>query len=260
MSYPGDQQGQQPAYPSYPDHNQGGFQPPQQQPNPYGQPPQQSNPFGQPQPQSAPPAGQPYSAPPAGQPYSSPPAPAGYGPEQTAPYSGAGYGYDPNAAGVPPTSGAYGGGLPPTSGPGQFGGPSAPTGQPKNKLVPIFASLMVVFLLATAVVSVLYITKNGDYNDTVKAAQTKETQLSSDLKKSQDDLKKAQEDLASTKRDLGGSQAQADELARQKAVISKCFKLLIEASQAISAGNQALADQKRAEYTPVCNEADKYLD
>jgi hypothetical protein len=249
MSYPGDQPGQQPAYPSHPDPNQGGFQPPQQ-----------ANPFGQPQPQSAPPAqgqqyppaqAQQYSSPPAqAQQYSSPPAPAGYGHEQNAPYSGAGYGYDPNA-------GSFGaGGLPPTGGPG----PSGSTGQPKNKLVPIFASLMVVFLLATAVVSVLYITKNGDYNDTKKAAQQKETQLSGDLKKSQDDLKKAQDDLASTKRDLGGSQAQADELARQKAVISKCFKLLIEASQAISAGNQALADQKRAEYTPVCNEADKYLD
>jgi hypothetical protein len=259
MSYPGDPAGQQPAYPTYPDQNQGGFQPPQQA-NPFGQPQPQSAPPAQGQPFSAPPAAQPYSAPPAaqpyssppapaGQPYSSPPAPAGYGPDQTA-YSGAGgYGYDPNAAGVPPTSGAFGG-----------PGPTAPAGQPKNKLVPIFASLMVVFLLATAVVTVLLITKNGEFNDAKKAASTKETQLSGDLKKTQDDLKKTQDDLATAKRDLGGSQAQADELARQKAVISKCFRLLIEASQAISAGNTALAEQKRAEYTPVCNEADRYLD
>jgi hypothetical protein len=251
MSYPGDPAGQQPAYPPpYSDPNQGGFPPPQ------------ASPFGQPQPQSAPPApGQPYPPAP-GQPFSSPPAPAGYGPDQTAPYSGAGGygGYDPNA-GVPPTSGpAFGAGLPPTSGPGPLGPPPPTSGQPKSKLVPIFASLMVVFLLATAVVTVLYITKNGDYNDATKAAAAKEQQLSGDLKKTQDDLKKAQEDLATAKRDLGGSQAQADELARQKAVISKCFRLLIEASQAIAAGNQALADQKRAEYTPVCNEADRYLD
>jgi peptidoglycan hydrolase CwlO-like protein len=126
--------------------------------------------------------------------------------------------------------------------------------------VPIFASLMAVFLVAATIFAVLFVTKSGDYNDQKKTAATTKTDLEAKLAKSEADLKKAQEDLANTKRDLGGSQAQADELARQKAVISKCFRLLIEASQAIQAGNQALADQKRAEYTPVCNEADRYID
>jgi hypothetical protein len=238
------------SYPPYGDGNQGGFQPP----------PAQSGPFGQPQPQSAPPApGQPFSSPPApaGQPYSSPPAPAGqpyssppgYGPDPAAGSFGApGYGNDPYATGLPPTSGPA------------LMGPTPPSGQPKSKLMPIFASLMVVFLLATAVVTVLYITKNGDYNDQKKAAATKEQQLSADLKKTQDDLKKSQEDLASTKRDLGGAQDQADELKRQKQVISNCIKLLVEAGDASRAGNTALAQQKQAEATPVCNEADRYLD
>ena len=247
------------SYPPYGDGNQGGYQPPPAQPgSPYGDgnqggfaPPQQPAPFGQPQPQSAPPApGQPFSSPPApNQPYSSPPA--GYGPEPAPSFSGPGYGNDPYAAGLPPTSG-------PALGPGM--GPVPPSGQPKNKLVPIFAALMVVFLLATAVVTVLYITKNGDYNDYKKAANTKEQQLSGDLKKTQDDLKKAQEDLASTKRDLGGAQDQADELKRQKQVISNCIRLLVEAGDAAEAGNAALAQQKSAEATPVCNEADRYLD
>jgi hypothetical protein len=243
MSYPGDPAaGQQPQYPPYHDPNQGGFQPPA------------ASPFGQPQPQSAPPA--------SGQPYSSPP---GFGPDPaaSAPYSappGPAYGYDPNA-GLPPTSGAFGPAMmPPTSGPvGALGGP-APSGQPKSKLVPIFASLMVVFLLATAVVSVLLITKNGDYNDKKSAAAAKEAQLSSDLKKSQDDLKKAQDDLAAKDRDLTGAQSQADELKRQKAVISQCIRLLSEASQAAAAGDTATAEAKRQQYTPICNEADRYLD
>ena len=80
------------------------------------------------------------------------------------------------------------------------------------------------------------------------------------LKKTQDDLKKAQDDLASTKRDLGGAQDQADELKRQKQVISNCIKLLGELGAASRAGNTALAQQKEAEATPVCNEADRYLD
>jgi hypothetical protein len=246
------------SYPPYGDGNQGGFQPPPAQPPSYGDggqggfqpPPAQPGPFGQPQPQSAPPApAQPFSSPPApaGQPYSSPPA---YGPDPAAGSFGApGFGNDP-----------YAPGLPPTSGPAYPGGPTPSSGQPKNKLVPIFASLMVVFLLATAVVTVLYITKNGDYNDHKKAAATKEQQLSGDLKKTQDDLKKAQDDLASTKRDLGGAQDQADELKRQKQVISNCIKLLVEAGDAAEAGNTALAQQKQNEATPVCNEADRYLD
>jgi hypothetical protein len=252
MSYPpygdGNQGGFQPppAQPPYSDGGQGGFQPPPAQPGPFGQPQPQSAPPAPSQPYSAPPApGQPYSAPPASQPY---PAPPGYGPEPAPSFSGPGYGNDP-----------YASGLPPTSGPALMG-PTPPGGQPKSKLMPLFASLMVVFLLATAVVTVLYVTNNGDYNDYKKAANTKEQQLSGDLKKTQDDLKKAQEDLASTKRDLGGAQDQADELKRQKQVISNCIKLLGELGAASRAGNTALAQQKEAEATPVCNEADRYLD
>jgi F0F1-type ATP synthase membrane subunit b/b' len=242
------------SYPPYGDGNQGGFQPPPPAQPSYGDggqggfqpPPPQPNPFGQPQPQSAPPApGQPFSSPPAAQPYSSPP---GYGPEPAPSFSGPGFGNDP-----------YAPGLPPASGPGYPGGPTPP-GQPKNKMVPIFASLTVLFLLLAAVFGVLFVTKNGDYNDTKKAAQTKEQQLSGDLKKTQDDLKKAQDELASTKRDLGGAQDQADELKRQKQVISNCIKLLVEAGEASRAGNAALAQQKQTEAAPVCNEADRYLD
>jgi hypothetical protein len=239
MSYPGDPAGgQQPAYP-YSD-GQGAYQP---QANP--------SPFGAPQPQSGPPApGQPYSGAPA---FGSEPAPS----------YGSGY-YDPNAPGAP-TSGAYGPAMStPVSGPGApIGGPGAPAGSRRAPTTAIFASLMVVFLLATAVLTVLYVTKNGDYNEQKKTSAERQQNinaLNGEVQKTKDELAKTQEELATTKRDLGGSQAQADELKRQKAVISKCITLLGEASEAAEAGNAALAQQKQAEAEPICNEAGRYLD
>jgi hypothetical protein len=246
MSYPGDPAGgQQPAYP-YSD-GQGAYQ----------QPPANPNPFGAPQPQSGPPAH--------GQQYSSPPS---FGPDPGPAYGG-GYGYDPNAAGGMPTSGAYGGpGMTaPISGPGApISGPGdGSVGAPARRgpAMPIFASLAVVFLLATAILAVLFVTKSGDYNDQKKVATQRQENinaLQADLDKTKADLQKAQDDLAATKRDLGGAQGQADELKRQKAVISRCINLLFEAGQADAAGNSGLASAKRAEAQPVCNEADKYLD
>jgi hypothetical protein len=237
MSYPGDPAGgQQPAYPYSDGH--GGFQPQQPQPGP----------FGQPQPQSGPPApGQPY------------PPQQGFGSEPAPPYSG-GYGYDPNQHA--PTSGAFGPQMnPPVSGM-PTSGPTAPPAR-RSPAMAIFASLMVVFLLATAVLTVLYFTKNNDYNEQRRTAAERQENintLTTDLNKAKDDLKKAQDELANTKRDLGGAQGQADELKRQKGVISQCIRLLAEASDAAEAGNAALATQKQAEAAPICDQAGKYLD
>jgi hypothetical protein len=247
MSYPGDPAGgQQPAYP-YSD-GQGAYQPPPANPGPFGQPPQSGPP--------SPGMGAP------GQPYSSPPS---YGPDPGPSYGS--YGYDPNAPGGVPTSGAFGPNMTaPISGPGApISGPGGPMTTParRSPAMPIFASLAVVFLLAAAILTVLFVTKNGDYNDQKKvAAQRQENinTLQADLDKTKADLQKAQDDLAATKRDLGGAQGQADELKRQKAVISRCINLLFEANQADAAGNSGLATAKRAEAQPVCTEADKYLD
>ena len=244
MSYPGDPAGgQQPAYP-YSD-GQGAYQ----------QPPSQS-PFGAPQPQSGPPAPQP------GQPYSSPPA---YGPEPAPSYGG--YGYDPNPPGAVPTSGAFGPSMTaPISGPGApISGPGgAPvTTARRSPAMPIFASLAALFLLATAVLAVLFVTKSGDFNDQKKVSAQRQENINSlqgDLDKAKTDLQKSQEELAATKRDLGGAQGQADELKRQKTVISRCINLLVEAGQAQAAGNAALANAKRAEADSICDEAFKYLD
>jgi hypothetical protein len=253
MSYPGDPAGQQQPYP-YSD-GQGAYQQPPAPPPP--------GPFGQPQPQSGPPA---PGIGPAGQPYSSPPA---FGPEPGPAYGG-GFGYDPNQPGAAPTSGAYGphmtapisgpGMLPPVSGPGVPVGPTPPR---RSMAVPILASLAVVCLLAASILGVLYATKTGDYNDQKKVSAERQAtidQTTQDLDKTKADLQKSQDDLAATKRDLGGAQGQADELKRQKAVISKCINLLVEAGRLSAAGNAAGANAKQAEAQPVCAEADRYLD
>jgi hypothetical protein len=255
MSYPGDPAGgQQPAYP-YSD-GQGGYQQPAA-----------PGPFGAPQPQSGPPApgmapGQPYSSPPA---YSPEPGPS-YSPDPGPAYGG-GYGYDPNQPGAAPTSGAFGPGMTaPISGPGMpvsGAAPGAPAPARRGPATGIFAGLMVLFLLATAVLAVLFITKNGDYNEQKQvSAQRQENinKLQGDLDKTKQDLQKSADDLAAAKRDLGGAQGQADELKRQKAVISKCITLLGEAGQAQAQGNTALANSKRAEADPICDEAGRYLD
>jgi outer membrane murein-binding lipoprotein Lpp len=257
MSYPGDPAAGQPPqqYPysdgsGYPPPNQGGYQ---QQPSPGGyMPPQQPGPIGAPD--SAPPfVPQPTSTP-------------AYGQDPNAGFGGY---YDPNAqASAPPSSGMPYSGPPmavqPVSGPvaGAPLGPSQP-GQRKSPATAIFASLMVLFLLATAVLAVLYGTRTGDYNDekkTVAARDTEITGLKADVEKLKADVKRVEGERDTAKRDLGGAQGQADELKRQKQVISNCINLLVEAGQAESAGNAALAQQKNAEADKVCDEAFRYLD
>jgi hypothetical protein len=227
---------------SYP----GGPAGPQQPPYPNGahdvSHPFPSGPVGPPV-QSAPPV--------SGQPGASPlTPPPGHGP-YPAPYSGGGaYGYDFTA---PAPSAAS-----PVSGTGPTGQEGSIGGRRHLMTVPLLASLLVVFVLATAVLAVLYAGRNSDYNDQKKAAEQRQEQLartSSDLKKVQETLARVESDLSTAKRDLATSQARADELGRQKTILWKCLQLLNEAAQAEVAGNAALAQQKSTEAVPICKEA-----
>ncbi|WP_203931238.1 hypothetical protein [Virgisporangium ochraceum] len=177
-------------------------------------------------------------------------SPSGHGP-YPAPYSGGGaYGYDfttPAPSAASPVSS-----ISPTGQDGSVGG------RRRRTAVPLLASLLGVFVLATAVLAVLYADRNGDYNDRRKVAEQRQEQLartSSDLKKAQEALARVESDLATAKRDLATSQARADELGRQKTVLWKCLQLLNESAQAELAGNAALAQQKSAEAVPICREA-----
>jgi hypothetical protein len=129
--------------------------------------------------------------------------------------------------------------------------------------MPIFAGLAVLFLLATAVLTVLYVTRNGDYNDQKRTVAQRDQSiqgLNGDVERLKNDLKRAETERDNARRDLGGAQGQADELKRQKAVISKCLNLLGEATAAARRGDSATAAAKEKEADPVCDEAARYLD
>ena len=227
MSYPG----QNPGGDQYP-YQGGGYPPPQQpaqqQPAQPQQPPQQPSygPYGE-----APISGQPGPA-----------QPMGGGPV-SGPVMG------PQTSGMPPI-GAY------PTGPV----PSGPAEPRRSPLVAVFASLAVLFLLVTGVMTALYVTKNNAYNDLKRTSAAKEASLNDELTKTKGDLTKTQSDLRDAQQQASGSEAQAKELARQKGVISKCLTLLAESARLAQAGDTAGAAAKDAEAAPICREASSYLD
>jgi uncharacterized protein HemX len=68
----------------------------------------------------------------------------------------------------------------------------------------------------------------------------------------EEDLQDAEDELAKAKQDLAGTQNQAEELKRQKSVISKCLDLSYEFA--------VNGRGSRSEVDKVCDEASKYLD
>jgi len=156
----------------------------------------------------------------------------------------------------------------PMSGPPGYGTPySGPPGYgaPKPKrgvAMPLFAALTVLFFLAAAVMSGLYITKSGAFDRKVNDLKARDTAISqrdsqiSDLKAKVDSL---QEQLDAATQKQSGTQNQLDEVTKEKQVIVNCITLLGEANQAAQAGDKATHDAKMAQAKPVCDEAGRYL-
>ncbi|HET6213022.1 MAG TPA: hypothetical protein VFE14_09135 [Micromonosporaceae bacterium] len=191
----------------------------------------------------APPA---YPSPYAAAQTSAPPT-VGYGqPVSGGPYQGPGYpAYPAVAASAPPAG-------PPRRGRGW---------------IITLSILLALFLLATGVLTTLYVTKSGEYAKTKKdlTAQVsdRDTKLAAqgiELEQAKKDMQTTKDELADAKQALTGTQNTADELKRQKAVISKCLNLLGEGSQLADEGKTSAARAKFKEAEPVCDEADKYLD
>jgi uncharacterized protein HemX len=82
-------------------------------------------------------------------------------------------------------------------------------------------------------------------DNTISARDQEITQLKNDLQASRDEL-------AKVKQDLTGTQNQAEELKRQKSVISRCLDLSFEFN--------VNGRGSRAEVEKVCTEANKYLE
>jgi hypothetical protein len=163
------------------------------------------------------------------------------------------------ASGVPyPVTGAPYGALPPYAAPA--GAP--PVGAPAKRgvLTPVLAAVSVLLLIAVGVLSTLYVTSNNGLKQTIRERDSTISARSAELDKARKDLDTAKSELAQTKTDLTGSKNQAGELARQKQVISKCFTVLGQASDAAQKGDRATVTRLEGEIEKVCGEADKYID
>jgi hypothetical protein len=139
------------------------------------------------------------------------------------------------------------------SGPPAMVAPVAPPD--RSPWLSIVASAAAFLLLVSAIMTVLFVTRNVAYQEHKRTAQT----LDSENRKLREDLKKAETERDLAKRDLGGAQGQADELTRQKQVISNCLNLLAEAGTAARNGDQPTSDAKSKEAEPICQEAFRYL-
>jgi flagellar basal body-associated protein FliL len=126
----------------------------------------------------------------------------------------------------------------------------------------VLVCLLVVFVVATAVMTALFVAKSGDYtrarrtvaarSSNLQAERAHNQQLSSDLQSTRDELDKV-------KQDLEGIQKQADELRHEKQVITDCVNLLAQASDAQHSGDPAGAQAKLRQARAVCVEAQRYL-
>lgn len=160
-------------------------------------------------------------------------------------------------------------GAPPLPGqggyPGVAPGAAAATGSSRRGMV-VLAVLSVVFFLMAGLLGGLYIGKISELNQTRRdlSAQVREHEATiADQKAEIDELKvqlqSAKDEVERVRQDLTGTQNAADELRRQKDVISRCLNLVGEASLLAEQGRTSQARAKLDEAAPVCDEADRYL-
>jgi len=163
----------------------------------------------------------------------------------------------PLGAPAPPGHGGY---------PGAVAGTAAATGPSRRPLV-VLAVLSVVFFLMAGLLGGLYIGKIGELNQIRRdlSAQVRAHEATiADQKAEIDELKvqlqSAKDEVERVRQDLTGTQNAADELRRQKGVISRCLNLLGEANLLAEQGRTSQARAKLNEAAPVCDEADRYLE
>jgi hypothetical protein len=192
-------------------------------------------------------------------------------------YGSAGYGYgvesplmQPQPVSGMPSSGAPMS-APPVSGPPTMMAPAyggsgygAPAQPPAGRSGPTIALAVAsaVLLLVAGIMTALYANKSGDYTSAQKQIASQKSTISDhetkikDLNSKQTEL---QGQLDKTNTDLSGSQSQAAELKRQKAVVSKCLDLFAQVTVAAGNGDAAKAKQLADKAGPICDEAEKYL-
>ncbi len=289
MSQPG--YGNGPYPPDGPQQGWGGPGQPNQQPPPdqYGAPYGQQPPSGY---GDQPASGPGYASPPAsgpgyaGQPasgpgYASQPASgAGYpnqpasgpgfgsGPQPTAPFtpmpaSGApSYGADQGAAGQQHTMALPSMGT----GPGAPGEPSRfGTEQPQRKRgpwIPVLTAATAVFLILAVTMTVMFVTKNGDYNNEKKVAASRQSTIDGQKKKIDDlgkQLDSTKKDLDKANQDLSGAKSTNKSLASDKATVAKCLSMLEDALVAAGKNDEKKYRELVKDLQAPCRKADALI-
>jgi peptidoglycan hydrolase CwlO-like protein len=123
--------------------------------------------------------------------------------------------------------------------------------------------LTVLFFLASAVLTGLYVTKSSAYDTKVSQLKSRDATISA-LHGQTDDLKKqlqaAKDELDQANQKQTGTQNQLNQVTKEKQVIANCLTLLSEAIVAANSGDSATAKSKADAAQAPCNEAQKYLD
>ncbi|MGA8114699.1 MAG: hypothetical protein WCA46_13620 [Actinocatenispora sp.] len=266
--------------------------------NPYGQQPQ---PGYEPQPpMGQPPAGpgfgeQPPAAPASGPGYGE--VPGGHPAQPTS-----GYAAQPTSGyAAQPTSGPSGYGDQPASGPGgpvgpqhtmpvpsgppnfgndqqhtmalpQVSGPadpgygnrfaSAPGERKRGPWIPVLAAAAAVFLILSVTMTVLFVSKNGAYNDEKKVSAQRQSTVTAQKKKIGDltkELDSTKDKLDKANQDLSGAQNKNKDLAGEKATVAKCLSMLEDALAAAGGNDDKKFRKLWHDLQEPCQKADSII-
>ncbi|WP_412539711.1 hypothetical protein R8Z50_28285 [Longispora sp. K20-0274] len=183
-------------------------------------------------------------------------APEQYAPTSGIPVTGAPY---PATAAYPTTGGpaAY-----PTTGapagyptPGAYSAPDVMlSGPKKSKAVPVLAGLLAMFVIVSAVLAVLFVSKSGDYSKSQAEVATK----SKTITDTNADLAKAKAEVESLKQQLTGSQNKTKESEKAKTALATCLKYMDDFISALANNKTDEAKQIIKDMKEPCKEADNY--
>jgi septal ring factor EnvC (AmiA/AmiB activator) len=148
-------------------------------------------------------------------------------------------------------------GLPMQPDPG-FAQPAAK----RRVAVPILASLLALFVLASGVLAAFYVDKNSKLTksqDKVALQSNTIATQDQDLKDTKQKLQDKADELAKAQQDLRGTQNDNAQNKHDKEVIGQCLTLLIQALAAANNGDKTTAQQKIAAMDAPCKEAQTIL-
>ncbi|GIG60250.1 hypothetical protein Lfu02_46220 [Longispora fulva] len=139
--------------------------------------------------------------------------------------------------------------------PGAYGAPDVLlSGPKKSKAVPVLAGLLAMFVIVSAVLAVLFVSKSGDYTKSQAEVATK----SKTITDTNADLTKAKAEVESLKQQLTGSQNKTKESEKAKTALATCLKFMDDFIAALANNKTDEAKQIIKDMKEPCKEADNY--